>query len=217
MGCDFDSRRRSGQHAEKSDGRCPLALIILSISLLLGACQGEGAPTGEDEPRSGAAEHTAPDDPTSPDEALYAAAIEGAIPNEEYAAALRATNYLIEAAPERGPSHSDTAEAFPHARHGDVTEVGHGHLNRCKGHAVARDFPGAAPARVVDKRFNAEEISARHRATSIDIAVVGVLDIAPAQFEPVREDVDALAFAGENHRVIARHVAALLTAGTGRA
>ncbi len=102
MGCDFDSRWRSRQHGGKPDGPCPLALIILLLSLLLGACQGEGegAPDGAEETPPGASENTASDDPTSPDEALYAAAMEGVIPNEEYAAALRATKYLIEAAPE---------------------------------------------------------------------------------------------------------------------
>jgi hypothetical protein len=101
MGCDFDSRWRSGQHGGKRDGRCTPVLIILLLSLLLGACQGEGegAPDGAEEARTGSSENTASDDPTSPDEALYAAAMDGVIPNEEYAAALRATKYLIDAAP----------------------------------------------------------------------------------------------------------------------
>jgi hypothetical protein len=86
----------------KRDGRCLLALIILLLSPLLGAChgEGEGAPDGAEKARTGANENTASDDPTSADEALYAAAMEGGTPNAEYAAALLATKYLIDAAPE---------------------------------------------------------------------------------------------------------------------
>jgi len=77
-------------------------LIMLLLSTLLGACRGDGesAPDGAEEARTGANENTASDGPTSADEALYAAVMEGGISDEEYVAALRATKYLIEAAPE---------------------------------------------------------------------------------------------------------------------
>lgn len=101
MGCDFDPQWRSVQHGGKCGGQCPLALVILLLSLLLGACQGEDedAPAKAEEARTPSSENTASDNSTSPDEDLYAAAMEGVIPNEEYAAALRATKFLIDAAP----------------------------------------------------------------------------------------------------------------------
>jgi len=88
MGCDFDPRSRSGQHGEKRGGRCSRALILLLLSVFLGACRGEDerAPDGAEESRTGSSENTASDDPTAPGESPYAAA-------------LRATKYLVDAAP----------------------------------------------------------------------------------------------------------------------
>jgi hypothetical protein len=101
MGCDFDPRSRSEQQGEKRDGRCSRALILLLLSVTLGACRGEGesAPDGAEEIRTGPSENTASDAPTSPGENPYAAAMERVNPGEEYAAALRATKCLIDAAP----------------------------------------------------------------------------------------------------------------------
>ena len=102
MGWDLVSRPRSGQRGARCNGRCILALILFWLSVLLGACQGEGegAPDRAEEARNSANQNIASHEPTSTDDAASSAMMEGGTPNEEYAAALRATEYLIGAAPE---------------------------------------------------------------------------------------------------------------------